>query len=319
MSHSQLEIYTFKRLSREGLADVQKLYLLAFGIEVSLNSLEAKYQTGQFGADFIGYLVYSHEGDVAAYYGVFPLVMELDGKAVLVGQSGDTMTAPSHRMRGLFVEAARRTYELAASEGLQFIFGFPNKNSYPGFKTKLGWKFFGNLNDIRLNCKGVPLAAISKRFKTFRRPVEVLIRNRLNRIQFTDFEGTKSVFSGFLANHVPRSLEFIEYKLLGGAYLVQWKGFSLFVKIDGELIIGDCSYFESDKLSTFLKAIQSLGRYLFCHRILISLTSNHWLFGYFLKANVDIQQGLPIGFFPLVKVDYPFSSISFSRLDADTF
>ena len=311
--------YTFVRIEKKRLADIQKLYLSSFGLSVTLSFLEAKYSTTNFGSEYLGYLAYSSEGEPAAYYGIFPMLIRVGGESVLIGQSGDTMTSPLHRMKGLFVETAQRTYELAKKEGVQFVFGFPNENSFPGFKSKLGWEFIDSLYDFRMKMSVFPLAAIVKRFRLLHRPCITFINSRLRRIKLplSDF-----LIEGFNDPNVDSILHdrlFFEYKVTNGATAIAWKGFLFFVKIDGELVIGDVAMFELSRFVSFIDACRSLGRYLYCHRILLSLNKNHWLFPFFQKNEMEGSKGLPIGFLPIGDHHFSFDTISFSRMDADTF
>lgn len=116
---------------------------------VDLGSLAAKFRTGSFGPEYVGHVAYPSDTVPdenglrvpAAYYGVFPIAVRFGDEEVLCAQSGDTMTHHNHRGKGLFIDLARRTYNTARAEGVQFVFGFPNDNSYPGFLRKLHWTF----------------------------------------------------------------------------------------------------------------------------------------------------------------------------------
>src|SRR4030095_10457568 len=140
------EEYTFERISASRLYDIKLLYLDSFGEDVSMDFVEKKYDTSAFGVRDIGYIAYDNVGIPAAYYGVFPCRALVRGNVYLTAQSGDTMTHPNHRGKGLFVKLAKMTYELAKENGIKFVFGFPNDNSLPGFVKKLGWKCDENLN-----------------------------------------------------------------------------------------------------------------------------------------------------------------------------
>jgi len=142
--------YELIRSNNDSLKDISKLYLDCFGIKVDESQLQEKYDTSLFELSFVGFLAYKNASDIAAYYGVFPVIAKVDGKEVLIGQSGDTMTASNHRKKGLFVTLAKKTYELAAENNMSFVFGFPNENSLPGFERKLGWEFYGRMQQYKL-------------------------------------------------------------------------------------------------------------------------------------------------------------------------
>ena len=135
--------YNLIQLEDKTYSAIQDLYLRSFGANSSIESIKEKYNTSDFGLKNIGFLAIDNNNDNGAYYGVFPMRMTINNKDYLVAQSGDTMTAPEHRGKGLFIELAKKTYDLAKEKNIQFVFGFPNKNSFPGFQKKLEWKFYG--------------------------------------------------------------------------------------------------------------------------------------------------------------------------------
>jgi hypothetical protein len=141
------EEYMFERLTDQNLHDLQILIKDLYGREEPIENLIRKYDTSTWGVQYIGYIAYSKNREVAAYYGVFPVMLEIHGENILAAQSGDTMTHRHHQRKGLFIQLAYMTYELAKEVGIQFIFGFPNDNSFPGFQKKLNWKFSERMNN----------------------------------------------------------------------------------------------------------------------------------------------------------------------------
>ena len=86
------------------------------------------------------------EDRLVAFYTVMPVRLRLGGEAVLAAQSMDTMTHPDYRGRGLFLKLAKACYDLAASIGVEVLYGFPNDNSYPGFIRRLNWDHTGDIS-----------------------------------------------------------------------------------------------------------------------------------------------------------------------------
>jgi GNAT superfamily N-acetyltransferase len=135
-------------LSPDHYRDIQRLYRRCFGMRRSLGYIREKYATA------IGFVAY--DGKIpAASYVVFR--QELQGYSA--AQSGDTMTDPRYRNKGLFTTLAKRTFKKAKEEGIDFVFGFPNDNSLHGFE-KLGGQFTGNLKRLDLKVNTIPLAEI---------------------------------------------------------------------------------------------------------------------------------------------------------------
>ena len=135
-----MQEYTIERLSVDKIIHLQNLYRSTYSKGVSIEFLKGKYTTKVFGKEWIGYLAMTHDNKPAAFYGVIPCRFKIQGEVLLAAQSADTMTHPGHRKKGLFVHLAKMTYDLARKEGIQFIFGFPNQNSYAGF-VRLNWQF----------------------------------------------------------------------------------------------------------------------------------------------------------------------------------
>ncbi|MDD4869351.1 MAG: GNAT family N-acetyltransferase [Kiritimatiellae bacterium] len=152
--------YQIHRISKDRLFDLLILFKSAFNQKVSLSYLEKKFDTERFGASFVGYIAYTQTGEPAAYYGVFPIRFKLNSQVLRAAQSGDTMTHKDHQHKGLFIELAKMTYDLARKEGIKLIFGFPNENSLPGFIKKLNWTIDGKLHFYKQTVYTFPFAAL---------------------------------------------------------------------------------------------------------------------------------------------------------------
>lgn len=131
--------YTVEPLTRENFTAVKSLHRVLYPKAPPF--LEETFFPPTAGEYAIGWLAYSPAGHPSAYYGVFPTRLTNPlGRSVRAAQSGATMTHPEHQGQGLFTKLAERTYESARDSGVDFVFGFPNQNSYPGFTRKLKWQ-----------------------------------------------------------------------------------------------------------------------------------------------------------------------------------
>jgi len=92
-----------------------------------------------------------------AYYGVMPCFIQYKGEIILSAQSGDTMTHPQYRHKGLFVELSKITFQLCRAAGVKTHFGFP-----PEFLSAmvniLGWKMTENMERFIIPVMRLPLA-----------------------------------------------------------------------------------------------------------------------------------------------------------------
>lgn len=308
--------YEFRRIDGTQLPAMQQLLFRSFGLEVPLEDIRAKYATEEFGLQYIGFLAYAPDGSPAAYYGVFPIVFSIDGKRVLAAQSGDTMTDPAHQKRGLFTRTARKAYELAAEQGISFVFGFPNEQSLPGFKRKLEWQFTGHIQDFKIGVSAIPLAAMAYRWKFMRKWYESRTARILKKYAASDEEVAQSFGKGS-QSQVCKDGAFFRYKQFSGAVPVRYSGFSFYVKVYGQLVLGEVAEFPPSETDKFIKALKGLAAKLGCHKCLVSISENHWLLP-LIQPRMEQSQGLPIGFRDL-ESGLNFEELVFSRADFDTF
>ncbi len=204
-------------------------------------TLVRKYATSELGGKYIGYLAYAHgEQAAAAYYGVFPLKLSIDGKVYLGSQSGDTMTHPNHRGKGLFVKLARHTYELAQAEGIECVFGFPNPASYPGFIKNLGWAKAYDMVAINIFTPTLPVALLARKFASVAAIQRKLLYACLHAFFARGPAKADSLSSVTLsgAAGVCRDAPFLAYKA-ANCLVLRLGQASLLVKYDGDISIGD--------------------------------------------------------------------------------
>ena len=82
--------------------------------------------------------VADHDGQIV---GLRPLVffpVQVKGKVKEQGLHIDVMTHPEFQRRGIFSKLVKEAFNYAKKEGVDFIFTFPNHNSFPSY-SKLGW------------------------------------------------------------------------------------------------------------------------------------------------------------------------------------
>ncbi len=146
-----MDEYFLVELSTLNYSDVARLYFDVHGTTKSRDEIHTKYGKAFTGGGSIGYIAYSQgTKKPVALYVVFPqIVRTVSNDSFLVAQSGDTMTSPSHRGRGLFIRLAKKTYELSRAKGVSVVYGFPNSASFSGFQKKLNWIFPYNMSVIK--------------------------------------------------------------------------------------------------------------------------------------------------------------------------
>jgi hypothetical protein len=311
--------YKLERITPNGYKNIQKLKHRSMGYVQKLSDIEKKYDTTLFRKKDIGFFAVDENDNPAAYYGVFPMVATYMGNDYYVAQSGDTMTDPNHRQKGLFIKLALKTYELCKAEELSFVFGFPNENSYPGFKNKLSWEFVGNMQEFSFSGSNFPLCEVAKKYPIFSGLYNSLLKIRISKIQLPINQSSIVEFSHRSDQlYIKKDLSFYQYKMRsGGKFIIKLEGFTMFIKANTHLFIGDVGFFERSKTPQFIKTVEKLARLVLSKKALLLLNKNHWLYNY-LQAEFEPKESLPIGFYKISQ-DFPFENVVISMSDYDTF
>lgn len=306
-----MDDYDIVRIGEGTYQHLVTLIRRCFGYAVTLGQVRAKYATRPFGAADIGFLAIARNGQPAAYYGVFPIIVELLGERFLAAQSGDTMTDPDHQKRGLFIKLAGLSYELAERSGIKFIFGFPNENSLPGFQRKLGWTFCGHLHDFKLATGAFPMCELSSRWKWLLPIYRSIMAKRCAALRVDGPELRRGIGASL------RDDRFFRYKEGLGARWVGLNGLQFFAKPDVHLYVGevcDIQDFASEQVKASLVGI---GRSLLCGKVVCTLSGNHPSFE-LMSLITSPMPSLPIGYKDLGS-GLPIDRLVYSRTDLDTF
>lgn len=225
---------------------LKELFLSAFHTHLDEDVFNKKYNTKALGHDVIGFIaVHTNTNTAAAFYAVFPVKVLLNGKEVLAAQSGDTMTHPEHRRKGLFVKLATMTYEVCRQASIALVFGQPNKNSYHGLVNKLGFIPLDEIEqyDLKLRAKTLPLPKLfhkAKRFPSYLRFAKSLLKKR-----------TANTVSNFInplqtsCGKVLRNKAYLDYKKEPDKIFIRIDEVLLWIKLTDVLWIGDASNYEN--------------------------------------------------------------------------
>lgn len=262
--------YRFERLNDHNLKDLIYLYKHSFNEITDIHFLRKKYATEAFGLKNTGYIAYSDNNEPAAYYGVFPVKVKHQGKEHLAAQSGDTMTHPNHRGKGLFVKLAKMTYELSKREGITFVFGFPNENSYPGFVKKLDWNHYANINNYKITSGALPLEKLAKKYSLFKPLHHFIIQKTLEPLIVKDvFDNSLEKQGNY--GYVIHDDNYRKYKTYYPSYVLNINGINCWIKIDGRLWVGDIEFCDEKKFKETVNLLKSLAKKLYCSAIHFSV------------------------------------------------
>lgn len=116
---------------------IEQLFFASFGQRILGEVWDWAYQLNPNGEP-VATLCYDN-GALVGHYAIVP--MPLSSAEVRMNSyiSMTTMVAESHRKFGLFTQLAMVNYARAAELGVDFVFGFPNAQSTPGFRKRLNW------------------------------------------------------------------------------------------------------------------------------------------------------------------------------------
>ncbi|MEM7078064.1 MAG: GNAT family N-acetyltransferase [Pseudomonadota bacterium] len=243
--------YRIRRVTTADMAALSALYKRCFDEDRSATWLAHKFATGPLGDELIGCVALTGEGELAAFYGVFPLQMCIGERQIKAAQSGDTMTHPEHRKRGLFVRLAQATYALAREQGFALIYGFPNAQSRPGF-VKLDWTFREPLQVYRFSPKRSWWARLRRAH-----PAQVAARLQTLSVPLAD-----ACFAG--SSQVVHDAAYLSYKQgYEESLLIKVDEVRLWVKPGARLDVGDLdapgSVSDEALKSTFNRLLSNCG------------------------------------------------------------
>jgi hypothetical protein len=303
--------YQFKRIGEEHIAEITRLYKLVFNSKISEAELHRVFDTRIFGKYTIGFLAISETGETAAYYGVFPIIGAHGGTQILMAQSGATMTHPDHQKKGLFVTLAKMTFEAAQKEGVQFIYGFPNENSLPGFEKKLDWRFQDKLYKNVLLTGAFPLCELASKNKLVKHIYQKILSSRISKLKLSP----QNVL--FRDTSIAHSVEFLAYKLRDpNVHLVRLNGIDFLVKSSPHLLIGDIGFNQHLNPSNFRFSLIQLGRIFMASKVILQFTKNHWIAS-FLEYS-ELTESLPVGILSFEN-EGEERELEFNYSDLDTF
>jgi hypothetical protein len=309
--------YKFTRISKNLYDKIKELYKLSFSLIESEQYIENKYDTSMFGLRDLGYLAEAEDKSPAAYYGIFPITMLYHGLDMLAAQSGDTMTSPYHQKKGLFTQLAKETYKLAADNKIKLVYGFPNENSYPGFKDKLDWKFTGLLQNYSIVNNTIPLCEVSYKYPLFLNIFRHYTALRLSKFKLPPDEDNILTINTE-QNGVKKDNNFLEYKMRSpDVYFININNFNLLIKVNNHLQIGSVAKFGKDRLPDFSNTVKRLGVLLGCRQTIFAVSKNYWLNDY-LKTTLKPSDGMPIGFY-VIDESLKIEDFAFTLADFDTF
>lgn len=220
------------------LKDLELLHAAVYGRMPDKDLYRRKYDTAYTGHSWLGFIAYAADGTPAAYYGVLPCYLSVEGQLLSAAQSADTMTHPLHRKKGLFVILAQRAYELCRRSGIQLVFGFPNQNSYHALAHRLGWESAEYMDLFILPAPALPLEYLARKLRwtrwLYRRYTRLVLRGCLLPVD--------GILNGLLEEGfagVFRDATYLRYKTYHSTLVIQAGEAKAWIKPGASLFVGD--------------------------------------------------------------------------------
>lgn len=307
--------YRVERLENKRLHDLELLHEAVYGLLPGKNYFAGKYDTAYTGASYVGFIAYNRDNFPIAYYGVMPCFMQYDHSTFLAAQSGDTMTHPGFRYKGLFVELANRTFELCREMGIRLVYGFPNQNSKHGLVNKLGWQMTENLDRFSIPVNSFPAERLTKQFswtkQLYENHCQKVLQPYLLAMDGLPHSAAKENFGGVL-----RDERFLAYKKYSPSYVIGIGDAKVWFRLRQELTIGDMECSENDFPTTML-ALKKITKRLGLPSINFQLSPGTRLHTLFAAAFAP-EASFPVCFKDLGS-GVPLEKIKFSFADIDIF
>jgi hypothetical protein len=117
---------------------IERLFFTSFGQRTLGEIWDWAYQRNPNGEPIVT-LCYDND-ELVGHYAIVPMPLSNGDKRKNSYISMTTMVAESHRKFGLFSQLAQENYAVATDLGVDFVFGFPNAQSTPGFRKRLNWQ-----------------------------------------------------------------------------------------------------------------------------------------------------------------------------------
>lgn len=307
--------YRVQRLTGDNVADVKQLHAAVYGTRPSPDFFSKKYNTAFTGVQHVGFIAYNDDGVPIAFYAVIPCFIRFNRKNILAAQSADTMTHPDHRFKGLFVELARRTFDLCETLGIRLVFGFPNQNSLPGFVNKLGWQMAERMDLFRIRVSVLPWRRLLGKLPFLKKTLQAGRQKVLQNVAVKGDKMPDSLYKGEYAG-VYRDHHFHQYKTYNNSHLISIGDSILWIKINDVLLIGDAEV-KAEEFIAMMHQLKKLAAKLGVNEIQFHASPDtvlHRLFSIYY---------MPVPSFPVIFKDLgagiELEKIKFTSADIDTF
>lgn len=308
--------YTIERMSPKHFREMQLLFKHCFNRWLADDFFERKFDTAHFDFGILGYVAISKDGSLASSYGLYPCRISRNGKTYNAAISGDSMTHENHRGKKLFDTLARKTYQLAEESGIKFMYCFPNQYTLTG-SQKLGWQYTGEQMRIyRIKVKTIPLAKIFRKNKF----LNAIHRGWSNLVLSRYKKHAQQFENSLLKDGIPgviHDADFFSYKSYSFNSVLHIAGYNAWIKIDGEMKIGDLENNSGIDFQLLIKKLKRIAFWIGCPEIQATVCEESFMHQS-MKNDFPHEPSFLVGRMEF-QLDFPKEEVKFTMADFDTF
>jgi len=104
-----------------------------------------QYQENPAGLSLSSLALDTSTGRVIGEFGAVPVRVVIDGEERLAAIALNVATDPANQRQGVFAALGAGSHDLMAKHDVALAFAMPNANSFPGFLSRLGYSFVGDV------------------------------------------------------------------------------------------------------------------------------------------------------------------------------
>jgi Acetyltransferase (GNAT) domain len=259
--------YRIEKITPKHFKDLQFLFLHCFKKNIALSYFEKKFDTKVTGIEVIGYIAYTTDGFPVASHGLYTCKISYKDQEYLAAISGDSMTHSDHRGKGLFDTLARKTNLLAKDSGIKFMYCFPNQYTLSGSK-KVDWQYTDGevMVTHTLKISTLPLAKLARKNSIFN-----AIYKKYVDFVFSFYKKNAASFpNSFMGSDygfVIHNQDYFLYKTYSHNTIINIANCNTWLKVDGELKIGDIEIRKDINVNAFVKKIKFIAFLIGCTEI----------------------------------------------------
>lgn len=307
------EEYHSVRIGKELIDSLTELFNKSRNRNISKHYFRNKYETAWTGKENIGILICNSQNEVLGHLGILPMEFQYNDRNYQVGQISDAVLDPRLRGKNVFEILINETEKLAAVENLDFLFVIPSPQAVNGFVLN-EWKDTGQLLSFSKDIKALPLNKASNKFHLeglyhfYIKCMLSFCSKKKNELKNPCFQNGKG------GNIIGES--YVKHKNYSKNYLIYYKGFTFWFKIEDGMEIGGVEFFEKEKLESFIRSITRLSKLLGSNKVKITTFKGTFLDDYF--TDFERLEGNKLFFKPIMQT-LNFNEIVLNGCDLNTF